>query len=109
MKQNAILIITALSLAILFTLYFTLANSDILNIIFNYLNACGLLLGIANVFIKKMPFLSRVIIIAIIGGLVFTTWTYFSAPNFWKTAITIGIIVGILTPIFSNLFIKKTD
>lgn len=107
MKKYIITIITAFLLTLLLTLYSMFNGSDLMSIIVNPLNLCGLLLGVVNISLLNLKIIQRVLVSSILGVIIFSLILYLFNSEFSINYLIIGAIIGTLTPYISNFFINK--
>ncbi|MBL7868407.1 MAG: hypothetical protein JNM71_10335 [Flavobacterium lindanitolerans] len=106
MKNKLIIVLVPTILAVLVSVYLMFSVESLINAIFSPLTGCGVLLGLLNLVLLKLPKLVFILLNIVFGIVVFAL-LYFVNSAYFSQYIFIGGVIGFLTGIFNTFFNRQ--
>ena len=105
MKNKLVIVLVPTILAALVSTYLMFSSESLINAVFSPLTGCGVLLGMLNLALLKLPKLVFILLNIVLGIVIFAL-LYFVNSAYLSQYLFIGGIIGILTGII-NTFLNR--
>lgn len=106
MKNKLVIVLVPTILAALVSVYLTFSGESLINAMISPLTGCGVLLGLLNLALLKLPKMVFVLLNIVLGIVVFAL-LYFVNSAYLSQYILVGGIVGLLTGIINSFFNRQ--